>query len=210
MKVSNGTTILGIQCIDGVVLAADMRATTGSYIAIRDTNKITDISPNIYVCHSGSSSDTQALSSFAKYFQNVLQVNAEDHKKPQVSVIAQVMRKLIQGNKGRLLAQMIVGGYDESGPALFEVMQSGMAIKRQFATGGSGSLYISSYCDLYFKEGMTMEEATKFAIRAVNLAIIRDGMSGGPINIVQISAEGAKRHYVLPKDQPNDASIVRT
>ncbi|KAH0794437.1 Proteasome subunit beta type-6 [Histomonas meleagridis] len=199
---------MGFQCQDGVILGADSRATIGAFVAIRDTNKITQITPNIYACHSGSASHTQALADFAKYYQNI--INVYEQKTPSVSTVAQILRKLVQANKEMLQAQMIVGGVDDDGPSVYMVMQSGMAIKRDFTIGGSGSTYITSYCDNNYHSNMTLEEGEKFAVKAINHATIRDGYSGGPINIVKITKDGATRKWYKPEHQPLNASIVRT
>ena len=205
---SNGTTIMAVTCSDGVVLAADSRATTGAFVAIRDINKITDITPNIYVCHSGSAADTQALATYAKYYYNVMKLYSDQDV--SVFTIAQILRKLVQSNKAYLQAQMIVAGVDSTGPSVHMVMQSGCSLKRDFAAGGSGSTYITSYCDQFYNTGMNVEDASKFALRAINHATIRDGYSGGPINIVQITKDGAKRKWFKPQDQPLDYTIVKT
>ena len=44
----------------GVVVGADSRTTTGSYIANRVTDKLTYLHERIYCCRSGSAADTQA------------------------------------------------------------------------------------------------------------------------------------------------------
>lgn len=43
----------------GVVVGADSRTTTGSYIANRVTDKLTYLHDRIYCCRSGSAADTQ-------------------------------------------------------------------------------------------------------------------------------------------------------
>jgi ATP-dependent protease HslVU (ClpYQ) peptidase subunit len=43
----------------GVVVGADSRTTTGSYIANRVTDKLTYLHERIYCCRSGSAADTQ-------------------------------------------------------------------------------------------------------------------------------------------------------
>lgn len=207
-RLSNGTTIMGFVHDGGVILAADSRASIGTYVAIRDTNKITSITPKIYVCHSGSASSTQALSKFVKHYLGV--VGVYSNKNPSVKVVAETLRKILQSNKEYLQAQMIVGGVDDNGPAVYIVMQSGMAIQREMAMGGSGSTYLLSYCDNKWKPGMTLEEGEKFAVRAINFATIRDGYSGGPINVVEISKDGATRKWFKPDQQPLDISVVRS
>ncbi len=51
----------------GVILGADSRTTTGSYIANRVTDKLTPIHDRIYCCRSGSAADTQAIADIIKY-----------------------------------------------------------------------------------------------------------------------------------------------
>src|SRR5690242_4791052 len=46
----------------GVVLGADSRTSTGSYIANRVSDKLTFVHDRIYCCRSGSAADTQVLS----------------------------------------------------------------------------------------------------------------------------------------------------
>lgn len=53
------TTIMAACYKDGVVLGADSRTSTGSYVANRVTDKLTKLSDHIYVCRSGSAADTQ-------------------------------------------------------------------------------------------------------------------------------------------------------
>ncbi|MBZ3879517.1 Proteasome subunit beta type-6 [Sciurus carolinensis] len=57
-EVSTGTTIMAVQFDGDVVLGADPRTTTGSYIANRVTDKLTPIHDRIFCCRSGSAADT--------------------------------------------------------------------------------------------------------------------------------------------------------
>merc|ERR1711957_123908 len=47
-------------------MGADSRTSTGSYIANRVSDKITQISDHIFCCRSGSAADTQAISDIVK------------------------------------------------------------------------------------------------------------------------------------------------
>lgn len=46
---STGTTICGLQCVDGVVLGADSRSTSGQLIADPNKKKIRQLAPSIVV-----------------------------------------------------------------------------------------------------------------------------------------------------------------
>lgn len=206
----HGTTIMAVRCSDGVVLGADTRASVGSVAMIRNMAKITSITPQIFVCHSGTASATQALAKFAKYYLAALQINSDGQTKPKVAIAAQVIRKILQANKDFLSAQMIVAGIDDEGPHVYMIMQTGMSVERSFAAGGSGSTYLVSYCDEFFREDMTTNEAASFVLQAINHAAIRDGYSGGAINIVKVTPEGAMAKSFKPKDQPVNETVVRT
>jgi len=51
----------------GVVIGADSRTTSGSYIANRVSDKLTPVAENIYCCRSGSAADTQAIADIVSY-----------------------------------------------------------------------------------------------------------------------------------------------
>ena len=53
-----GTTIVGVLCPSGVVLAADTRATMG-YVAEKNCKKIHYVAPNIRSCGAGTAADLQ-------------------------------------------------------------------------------------------------------------------------------------------------------
>ena len=65
--------------------------------------------------------------------------------------------------------------------------------------GGSGSGYITGFCDKYWRPGMSAEQAEDFVKRTVGHALARDGSSGGCIRTVTISKAGVKRTFT-----PND------
>ena len=67
------------------------------------------------------------------------------------------------------------------------------------SAGGSGSGYITGFCDKYWRPGMSAEQAEDFVRRAVGHALARDGSSGGCIRTVTISKAGVKRTFT-----PND------
>jgi Proteasome subunit len=69
-EVSTGTTILSIPFDGGVVVCADSRTSTGSYVANRVSDKLVQLSEYIYCCRSGSAADTQTLTDYVHYFLN--------------------------------------------------------------------------------------------------------------------------------------------
>ena len=109
-EVSSGTTIIAIPFPGGVVLGADSRVSTGTYVANRVSDKIAQLHDHIWCCRSGSAADTQALTDYVKHYLSQLAV--ETGRMPTVKVAAHLMRRLCYENKDNLMAGVIVGGWD--------------------------------------------------------------------------------------------------
>ena len=63
-----GTTILAVAFDGGVIMGADSRTSTGTYVANRVSNKLTKVHDRVYCCRSGSAADTQAVSDIVRYY----------------------------------------------------------------------------------------------------------------------------------------------
>jgi proteasome beta subunit len=61
-SIKTGTTTLGIVCKDGIILAADKRATAGNFIANKTTEKVFPVADNVAITIAGLVSDAQMLS----------------------------------------------------------------------------------------------------------------------------------------------------
>nr|AGZ15417.1 proteasome subunit beta type-6 [Phaseolus vulgaris] len=173
-----GTTIIGVTYNGGVVLGADSRTSTGVYVANRASDKITQLTDNVYVCRSGSAADSQVVSDYVRYFlhQHTIQLG----QPATVKVAANLVRLLSYNNKNFLETGLIVGGWDKyEGGQIFGVPLGGTIVQQPFAIGGSGSSYLYGFFDQAWKEGMTKDEAEDLVKKAVSLAIARDGASGG-------------------------------
>lgn len=200
-EVSSGTTIMGVEFDGGVVLGADSRTSTGTYVANRVSDKITPIHDFVWTCRSGSAADTQALADYAKYYMD--SHSTELNRLPKVKTCANVMRKLAYSNKDRLLAGLIIGGWDPyEGGQIYEIPLGGTLVRQKYAIGGSGSTYIFGLLDATYREGMTKEECKEFVAKTISHAMARDGSSGGVIRLVIISKDGVEREVVLGDKLP--------
>lgn len=191
-----GTTILAVAFKGGVVLAADSRTSTGSYVVNRTSNKLTKLTSNIYCCRSGSAADTQALASMTS---NYLEQYAIDvGQQPTVTAAASLFQRLCYNNKWNISAGIIVAGYDAvNGGSLYSIPSGGSSVKLDYAIGGSGSIFLYSYMDSNFRRDMTKEECIDFCRRCVSHAFSRDGSSGGVVRTMTLTADGAE-HSTTP------------
>jgi len=71
-EISTGTTIMAIAYEGGVILGADSRTSTGTYVANRVSDKIVQLHDSIWCCRSGSAADTQALTDYVRHYLSQL------------------------------------------------------------------------------------------------------------------------------------------
>merc|ERR1712029_1229714 len=95
-EVNLGTSIMAVAFNNGkeqgVVIGADSRTTTGSYIANRVTDKLTKVTDFIYCCRSGSAADTQAIADIVKYHIEFHRM--ETGEEPLVKTVAHMFKQL--------------------------------------------------------------------------------------------------------------------
>jgi len=179
----------------GVIMGADSRVSTGTYIANRVSDKVTAIHDRIYVCRSGSAADTQAVTDFVRRYLASHAIEAE--RLPLVKTAASLAKRICYANKDKLLAGLIVAGWDPvNGGEVYAIPLGGTCVKVPFAVGGSGSTYIYGHVDEQYKPGMTKQECIDFVTTAVKHAMDRDGSSGGIIRIVAVEPHAVERRYV--------------
>ena len=65
-QIKTGTTTLGLICKDGIVLAADKRATAGYFVASKKVEKIIQLSDDLAVTIAGTVSDIQLVTKLIK------------------------------------------------------------------------------------------------------------------------------------------------
>lgn len=186
-----GTTTVGIICSDGVILAADKKA-TAMYVENRYEQKVYLITDRIAVTTAGMVGDIQ-------YLIRVLKAEAalsEIRSGPlSVKALATLLSNILQANRYYpYLAMMLVGGYDGEGGSIYSVDPVGGSTKGEkiFATG-SGQPIAIGVLESHFKEGIDVNEGAKLAVKALKAARERDLYTGGSgFDIAVITAKGGK------------------
>lgn len=195
LPVALGTTIMAASFDGGVILGADSRTSTGSYVANRVTDKLTALTDKIYMCRSGSAADTQNVTAYLRWM--LAQHQMETSSDPEVRTAANLAQQIVYPNKNFLSAGLIVAGWDQySGGTVYALPLGGTMVKTPFSIGGSGSAYIYGFCDKNWRDGMTEAQCRDFVTRAVSLAMGRDGSSGGCIRLAIIDKAGVRREFV--------------
>jgi len=195
-----GTTIVAVEYDGGVVLGADSRVSTGTYISNRASDKITCLADAVWLLRSGSAADTQLVADYVRYFS---EQHALEWSHPLlVKTVANLTMQMNYQNK-HLIGAMIVAGWDENeGGQVYGCPIGGTLVRQPWTTDGSGSTYIWGFLDSAYRKGMTLPEAEHLVQEAVSLAMARDGSSGGVIRIVTVDSEGSRRRLILPERLP--------
>lgn len=188
-KILHGTTTVGIKTGDGVVLCADMRASAGYFIANNNTMKIQRLDQHAGLTLAGGVADAQNITDILRYHANLHRL--QKSTPIPIQSLARLTSLLFHQNRGYpFIADILVGGYDGSGPALFNIDMFGSVEAKPFVTTGSGSPVAYGVLEDEYRQDLSMEDAKRVALVAVKAAIVRNSGTGDGINIAVIDKDG--------------------
>merc|ERR1712010_382212 len=112
-EVLTGTTIIACSYDGGVVLGADSRTSSGSYVANKAADKITKVCDQVYLCRSGSAAHTQAVAGYANLYLNQHAIEL-GQKGCSVRSAANIVCEISYSNKAWMNAGMIIAVVDRN------------------------------------------------------------------------------------------------
>ncbi len=187
-----GTTTIGLICENGVVFAAERRATMGSFIATKAARKIYQIDDFIAMTTAGAVGDAQTLVRWMTVEAKLYKMRRQESM--TVGAIATLLSNILNAWRYYpFFVQLLVGGLDKKGPSLYSIDPLGGAIEeREIVATGSGSPIAYGVLEDRYKRNIGLEEGIDLAIRALVASIKRDAASGNGIEVVTITPEGYK------------------
>ena len=190
-ELETGTTTTGLVCKDGVVLAADRRATAGTLIAHKRTKKVYRLDDNIGLTTAGLVGDLQVL---ARYVPAEVELyKLKRGVSMPVEACATLTANILAGRRYfPYWVQLVIGGVDRSGGHVFSLDAAGGSLPDKYVSTGSGSPYVYGVLEDHYRDDMDVKEGIDLAIRAVTMAMRRDAASGEGIDVVAISRDGFK------------------
>jgi proteasome beta subunit len=194
-----GTTTIGIVCSDGIVLAADKRATMGDgiFIGHKAVDKVLNITDKIAVTTAGNVSDIQLLVKLTKAELKLknLRTKIESSVREAANLFAMLTYENIRKFSPLIgITAFLVGGVDESGFWLYDVMPDGSALEhKDFVSTGSGSVVAYGVLEDSYKKDLTLDEGAKLAVRALTATMQRDLPTGSGIDVIAIDKNGIKK-----------------
>lgn len=188
-KILHGTTTVGIKAKDGVVLCADMRASAGYFIANNNTMKIQQLDLHAGLTLAGGVADAQNITDVLRYHASLHRIQKQEPI--PIHSLTRLTSLIFHQNRGYpFMADILVGGYDNDGPALFNIDMFGSVEEKSYVTTGSGSPVAYGLLEEEYRKDLTVEEAKKIALRAVKAAIVRNIGTGDGINVATIDKDG--------------------
>lgn len=184
-----GTTILGIVCKDGVVMAADRRTTIGQGLIMhKDSEKVKLINDYLVFSGCGSATETQKVSKLLTAELKLKELKSRT--RPTIQQSASLLSNIQVAESAFILA-----GFDEDGnSSLYEITGGYLKnIQNYTASLGSGMPYVLGLLERQYKKGLDVKEGVELAKEALKSSTQRDTASGNGIDIYTITKDGIKK-----------------
>ena len=183
-----GTTTVGITCVDGVVFASERRASMGNLVAHKVAEKIFKIDNHIAATIAGSVADAQSLMKIISAETALYRLR--NGKDISLEAAAAVSSNILHSSPAYV--QTLIGGVDDTGASIYSLDAAGGMIKDTFISTGSGSTFAYGVLEDRFHEDITVEEAKEVALRAIKAATERDTYSGNGFLVAEVTKDGYK------------------
>jgi proteasome beta subunit len=188
-RLLKGTTTIGIVCKDGVVLATERRATAGSFISNKQTQKLFKIDQNIGITIAGLVGDAQVLTRYLKAEVSLYRLRRNAPLSAEGA--ATLLANILSGNRFYpYYAWLILGGVDGKGGHVFSVDPAGGCIEDRFVSVGSGSTFTYGILEEGYTREISTSEGVDLVLRGLTAAMKRDSASG----------DGYLVHVISPKE----------
>jgi proteasome beta subunit len=188
----HGTTTVGIVVNDGVVLAADKRASSGLYVAHKTVRKIIRMDDRAALTIAGLVADAQTLADFLKI--EILSRKVMYGYTPTLKSLAKLLSLILNSSKYYpYIVQLLLGGYDDR-PRLYAIELFGDVVEEDYAATGSGSPIAIGVIESNYRRDMPVDEALNLAVKAVSASIARDVFTGEAVDAVVITKDSYREY----------------
>ena len=193
-----GTTILGIVCKDGVVMASDRRSSVGqTLIYSKNAQKTEILNDYLVISGCGSATEVQKVSQLLRAELKLKELKSKS--RPSVKQAASLLSNIqVQASA------FILAGLDENGKAsLYDILGGHLQeVKDYTASVGSGMPYVLGLLERQYKKEISINEGIELAKESLKSSTQRDMASGNGIDIFTITKEGIKK-VVSQEIQPD-------
>lgn len=195
-----GTTILGIVCKDGIVMAGDRQGTVGqSIVYSKREKKVIPINDYLVFAGTGLVSDIRRSEKLlaAELRLKELRSKTRPSVKQAANLLASIAYSGIrQPSMLPFQAGALLGGFNEDGSfELYTILPDGSIIKIEDydANIGSGMPFVLGFLERNWNENIIIKEGVELAKEALKSSTQRDVGSGFGIDVLTITKEGIKK-----------------
>lgn len=191
-----GTSLLGMICKDGIVMASDRQVTGGSSLVVdKDFQKTNPINDYLVISWAGQVSGAQRLSKViaAELKLKELRAKSRPTVKQSANLVATIAYSGIrQPSMVPDIVDTFIGGFNEDGSCeLYSIGADGSLRNiKDYVADGSGMVYILGLLERQYKKGISIEEGAKLAVEALKSSTQRDVYSGFGIDVFTITKNG--------------------
>jgi proteasome beta subunit len=163
----------------------------GNYVASKRAKKIYQITDNLAMTIAGGVAVAQRIVEILKVNASLYEL--EKNRTIPVKSAARLVSNLLLSNRevgSPLPLQALVGGFDETGPHVFNLDPYGSLIEEKVVSTGSGSPFAYGVLEAQYEKDKTIEEMLPLVVKAVDAAMKRDVASGDSFDVAVINLEG--------------------
>lgn len=181
------TTTVGIRSKDGVVLAADKRASKGFFVGSKVVQKIFPLDDATAVAIAGQMSDAEYLVSLTKAERRLLALrrgyplSVKESAKLISNLAYSGMRSYAP-----FFVELVVAGVDREGSHVYTSDMSGAITSEDFMSSGSGSPIAYGVLEQGYRPDLGLEDARNLAEASVRAAMERDPGSGNGVDVLVV------------------------
>ncbi|PIN93777.1 proteasome subunit beta [Candidatus Pacearchaeota archaeon CG10_big_fil_rev_8_21_14_0_10_31_24] len=194
----SNTSIVGIVCKDGVVLAADRRSTAGTIVMSKTKQKIRKITDYVVAAYTGGVADIELSNKVIAAELRLKELRSKS--RPTIKEAANFLgmmtyRSIRTPSMIPSIVGTLIAGVDEDGKAsLYTIEPAGAAmhVEDYDANFSSGMPYILGLLERTYKKDLSVKEAIELAKECIKSSMQRDVGSGNGIDVFSITKEGIK------------------
>lgn len=184
-----GTTTVAFIFREGVIVAVDSRATAGSYIASQTVNKVIEINRYLLGTMAGGAADCYYWETLTGLYAKKYEL--ENNRRISAAAASMYLSNSIYQYKGKGLSMgTMFCGYDENGPKIYYVRDTGARVESTLFSVGSGSTIAYGILSTRYRFDMSKDEALSLGKDAIFHAGHRDAASGGSVNLYFMDQSG--------------------
>lgn len=188
--VKTGTTTVALTTDEGVLLAADRRASLGGrFVSNKNVQKVQTVHPTAALTMAGGVGSLQA-------FIRTLRAEASLYETRRDHPIDMAALSTLAGNllrNGPYRAdQPTLGGVDATGAHIYSLDPAGGVMEDDYIAAGSGMQLAYGVLEREYDPDLSLEGARRVAANAVESAVQRDTASGNGVTIATVTGDGVE------------------